>query len=122
QGRLQTEEEFAGIILKTSPDGGVTRLGDVARVELDAAEYGLRSLLDNKPAVGIGIMQSPGANALAVSDAVRAAMDELSADFPASLSTSIVYDPTQFVRSSIKAVVVTLLEAIALVVLVVIVF
>src|SRR5690606_37309001 len=90
QGRLQTEEEFAGIILKTSPDGGVTRLGDVARVELDAAEYGLRSLLDNKPAVGIGIMQSPGANALAVSDAVRAAMDELSADFPASLSTSIV--------------------------------
>ncbi|MDS1141621.1 multidrug efflux RND transporter permease subunit [Pusillimonas sp. SM2304] len=122
QGRLQSEEEFAGIILKTSPDGGVTRLGDVARVELDAAEYGLRSLLDNKPAVGIGIMQSPGANALAVSDAVRATMDELSADFPASLSSSIVYDPTQFVRSSIKAVVVTLLEAIALVVLVVIVF
>ncbi len=122
QGRLQTEEEFADIILKTSPDGGVTRLGDVARVELDASEYGLRSLLDNKPAVGIGIMQSPGANALAVSDGVRAVMQELSADFPASLSTSIVYDPTQFVRSSIKAVVVTLLEAIALVVLVVIIF
>lgn len=122
QGRLQTEEEFADIVLKTSSDGGVTRLGDVARIELAASEYGLRSLLDNKPAVALAIMQSPGANALDVSDQVRAAMQELSADFPASLESRIVYDPTQFVRASIKAVVVTLLEAIALVVLVVIVF
>lgn len=122
QGRLQTEEEFADIVLKTSADGGVTRLGDVARIELASSEYGLRSLLDNKPAVALGIMQSPGANALAVSDEVRAAMKELSADFPASVESRIVYDPTQFVRSSINAVVVTLLEAIALVVLVVIIF
>lgn len=122
QGRLQTEEEFADIVLKTSADGGVTRLGDVARIELASSEYGLRSLLDNKPAVALGIMQSPGANALAVSDEVRAVMKELSADFPASVESRIVYDPTQFVRSSINAVVVTLLEAIALVVLVVIVF
>ncbi|TEA71862.1 efflux RND transporter permease subunit [Allopusillimonas ginsengisoli] len=122
RGRLQTEEEFADIILKTSPDGGVTRLGDVARIELAASEYGLRSLLDNQPAVGLGIMQSPGANALEVSDQVRAAMKELSADFPTSLESRIAYDPTQFVRASIKAVVKTLLEAIALVVLVVIVF
>jgi len=122
QGRLQTEEQFADIVLKTSPDGGVTRLGDVARVELAAQEYGLRSLLNNKPAVALAIMQSPGANALAVSDQVRAAMDELSADFPPSVQSRIVYDPTQFVRSSIKAVVTTLLEAVALVVLVVIVF
>lgn len=121
-GRLHTEAEFSDIILKTSADGAVTRLGDVARVELASAEYGLRSLLDNKPAVGLAIMQSPGANALAVSDNVRAAMKELSADFPPSVKSSIVYDPTQFVRSSIKAVVMTLLEAIALVVLVVIVF
>ena len=122
QGRLQTEEQFGDIILKTSPDGGVTRLADVARVELAASEYGLRSLLDNKPAVAMAIMQSPGANALDVSARVRETMDELAKEFPASIQHRIVYDPTQFVRASIKAVVHTLLEAIALVVLVVIVF
>ncbi|MCH8617542.1 efflux RND transporter permease subunit [Undibacterium sp. TS12] len=122
QGRLQSEAEFAGIILKTSDDGAVTRLGDVAKIELAASEYGLRSLLNNKSAVAIPIFQSPGANALNVSDQVRAAMKELSADFPSSVKYEIVYDPTQFVRSSIHAVVETLLEAIALVVLVVIVF
>ncbi|MDQ8034392.1 MAG: efflux RND transporter permease subunit, partial [Bordetella sp.] len=122
RGRLQTEEEFRDIILKTSPDGGVTRLADVARVELDAQEYGLRSLLDNKPAVGMGIMQSPGANALDVATQVRAAMQELSQDFPPGVEYRIEYDPTQFVKSSIEAVVHTLLEAIALVVLVVILF
>ena len=122
RGRLQTEEEFRGIILKTSPDGAVTYLSDVARVELDAQEYGLRSLLDNKQAVGMGIMQSPGANALDVSSQVRAAMAELAQDFPPGVEYRIEYDPTQFVRSSIEAVVHTLLEAIALVVLVVILF
>ncbi|MFJ1301616.1 efflux RND transporter permease subunit [Pseudomonadota bacterium AL_CKDN230030165-1A_HGKHYDSX7] len=122
RGRLQTEEEFRDIILKTSPDGGVTHLSDVARVELDAQEYGLRSLLDNKPAVGMGIMQSPGSNALDVATQVRAAMQELSQDFPPGVEYRIEYDPTQFVKSSIEAVVHTLLEAIALVVLVVILF
>jgi The (Largely Gram-negative Bacterial) Hydrophobe/Amphiphile Efflux-1 (HAE1) Family len=122
RGRLQTEDEFGSIILKASADGAVTRLRDVARVELGASEYGLRSLLDNQPAVGIGIMEAPGANALAISEAVRATMAELSEDFPASLESRIMYDPTQFVRSSINAVIMTLLEAIALVVLVVIVF
>ncbi|MFF7395281.1 efflux RND transporter permease subunit [Achromobacter sp. NPDC008082] len=122
RGRLQSEEEFRDIILKTSPDGAVTHLSDVARVELDAQEYGLRSLLDNKQAVGMGIMQSPGANALDVSSKVRAAMAELAQDFPPGVEYRIEYDPTQFVRSSIEAVVHTLLEAIALVVLVVILF
>jgi multidrug efflux pump len=122
QGRLKTEAEFADIILKSSPNGGITRLGDVARIELDASEYGLRSLLDNKPAVAIPIFQAPGANALEISKNVRETMKELSKDFPDSVSYSIVYDPTQFVRSSIEAVVHTLLEAIALVVLVVIIF
>jgi multidrug efflux pump len=122
RGRLQSEDDFREIVLKTAPDGGVTRLGDVARVELAAAEYGLRSLLDNKPAVALAIMQSPGANALAVSEQVRAAMKDLSADFPTGVKYDVVYDPTQFVRSSIEAVVHTLLEAIALVVIVVIVF
>jgi multidrug efflux pump len=122
RGRLQTEEEFRDIILKTSPDGAVTHLSDVARVELDAQEYGLRSLLDNKQAVGMGIMQSPGANALDVSTKVRAAMAELAQDFPPGVEYRIEYDPTQFVSASIEAVVHTLLEAIALVVLVVILF
>ncbi|WP_079217136.1 efflux RND transporter permease subunit [Herbaspirillum robiniae] len=122
QGRLKTEAEFRDIILKASPDGATTKLGDVARVELAASEYGLRSLLDNKPAVAIPIFQAPGANALDVSKQVREAMKELSADFPKSVEYSIVYDPTQFVRSSIEAVVHTLLEAIALVVIVVIIF
>ncbi|MVW71993.1 efflux RND transporter permease subunit [Bordetella sp. 15P40C-2] len=122
QGRLEDETEFGQIILKSSPDGAITRLSDVARIELGAQEYGLRSLLDNQPAIGMGIMQSPGANALDVSEQVRETMKELSADFPPSVAYRIEYDPTQFVRSSIKAVISTLLEAIALVVLVVIVF
>jgi multidrug efflux pump len=122
QGRLQSEDEFRDIVLKTSANGGVTRLGDVARVELDAAEYGLRSLLDNKPAVALGIMQAPGANALDVSKQVRDAMADLAKDFPPGVMFDVVYDPTQFVRASIEAVIHTLLEAIALVVIVVIVF
>jgi len=122
RGRLKTAEEFGDVILKTAPDGGVTHLRDVARVELAAAQYGLRSLLDNKPAVALGINQTPDANALAISDEVRALMAELKADMPDGVDYSIVYDPTQFVRSSIEAVVHTLLEAVALVVLVVIVF
>ena len=122
RGRLQTESQFGAIVIKTSPDGGVTYLRDVARVELAASEYGLRSLLDNKPAVALGINQQPGANSLAISDQVRKDMAELKKDFPAGVDYDIVYDPTQFVRSSIEAVIHTLLEAITLVVIVVIVF
>ncbi|MBP2314670.1 efflux RND transporter permease subunit [Azospirillum soli] len=122
RGRLKTAEEFGEVILKTGADGGVTLLRDVARVELAAAQYGLRSLLNNKPAVALAITQTPDANALAISDQVRATMAELKADMPDGVDYSIVYDPTQFVRSSIEAVVHTLLEAVALVVLVVIVF
>src|SRR5690606_27550875 len=115
RGRLQTEQDFADIVLKTGPNGAVTRLGDVARIELDAAEYGLRSLLDNKPAIGLGIMQAPGANALDIARRVRAEMEDLSKDFPPSLEYRIVYDTTKFVEASIQAVVKTLLEAVALV-------
>ncbi|MGA1858013.1 multidrug efflux RND transporter permease subunit [Azospirillum sp. 11R-A] len=122
RGRLKTADEFGDIVLKTGGEGGVTRLRDVARVELAAAQYGLRSLLDNKPAVALGITQTPDANALAISDEVRKVMAELKGDMPDGVDYSIVYDPTQFVRSSIEAVVHTLLEAVALVVLVVIVF
>ncbi len=121
QGRLKSVEEFQDIVLKT--DGGaVTYLRDVARVELAASQYGLRSLLDNQPAVAIAINQAPGANALAISETVRETMAELRADMPDGVEYSIVYDPTRFVQASIDAVIHTLLEAIALVVLVVIVF
>jgi multidrug efflux pump len=122
QGRLQSEEEFGNIIVRTGADGSVTLLKDVARVELGSTDYALRSLLNNKSAAAIAVFQSPGANALQLSTDVRAKMAELSADFPEDVEYSVVYDPTQFVRESINAVIKTLLEATALVVLVVIVF
>lgn len=121
-GRLETPEEFEGIIIRTGDDGQVTRLGDVARVEMGASEYALRSLLNNKNAVAIPIFAAPGANALEISRDVRAKMEELKENFPEGVDYSVVYDPTIFVRDSIKSVVKTLLEAVALVVLVVIVF
>ncbi len=122
QGRLQNEEEFGDIIVKTSADGAVTRLRDIARLELGAADYSLRSLLDNKDAVAVPIFAAPGSNAIAISDGVRATMAELKKSMPEGVTYEIVYDPTQFVRASIESVVHTLLEAIALVVLVVILF
>ncbi|HMB56465.1 MAG TPA: efflux RND transporter permease subunit [Arenimonas sp.] len=122
QGRLQSEEEFGRIVIKAGADGEIVRLSDVARIELGAGNYTLRSQLDNKDAVAIPIFQSPGANAIELSDAVRARMAELSKHFPEGMSYEVVYDPTVFVRDSIKAVVTTLLEAVLLVVLVVILF
>ncbi|URK16928.1 efflux RND transporter permease subunit [Thalassospira sp. GO-4] len=121
-GRLESPEEFQNIIIKREADGTITRLGDVARVEMEAQQYALRSLLDNKPAVAIPIFASPGSNALDISSNVRATMEELKQNFPDDLDYSIVYDPTVFVRGSIKSVIKTLLEAIALVVIVVTIF
>ncbi|HET9693925.1 MAG TPA: efflux RND transporter permease subunit, partial [Steroidobacteraceae bacterium] len=122
QGRLETEEEFGQIVIESGLDGEIVRLADVARLELGAGDYTLRSLLDNKDAVAIGIFEAPGANAIGVSDAVRARMAELATRFPEGVAYEVVYDPTVFVRDSIKAVVKTLLEAVLLVVLVVILF
>jgi multidrug efflux pump len=122
QGRLTDADQFGDIIIKRTPDGVVTKLRDVARIEIDAAQYGLRSLLDNKYAVAVPIFQSPGSNAIQISDRVRATMAELKKNMPDGVDYSIVYDPTIFVRGSIKAVVHTLLEALGMVVLVVIVF
>lgn len=122
QGRLQSPEEFGDIIIKTAPDGAVTRLRDAARIELGATQYSLRSLLDNKQAVALGVFQAPGANTIEVSNNVRRTMEELKKEFPEDIDYHIVYDPTTFVRDSIKAVIRTLLEAVALVVLVVVVF
>src|SRR5690348_3139673 len=122
QGRLQSEEEFGDIVVKTGTNGEITRLRDIARIELGASEYALRSLLDNKPAVAIGVFQAPASNAIAISDNVRATMAELKKNMPEGVDFEVIYDPTQFVRASIEAVVHTLLEAVALVVLVVILF
>jgi len=122
QGRLTSVEEFGDIIVKSGTNGAVTRLRDLGRLELGASEYALRSLLDNKPAVAVPVFQAPGGNALDISANVRATMAELKAGMPEGVDYTIVYDPTQFVRASIESVIHTLLEAVALVVLVVILF
>ncbi|MBV8464736.1 MAG: efflux RND transporter permease subunit [Burkholderiales bacterium] len=122
QGRLQTPEEFGDIIVKTAPDGAITRLRDISRIELGAEDYSLRSLLDNQQAVAIPITQAPGSNAIQIADDVRKTMEELKQNMPEGVDYNIVYDTTQFVRASIHAVIHTLLEAIVLVVLVVILF
>ena len=121
QGRLNSPEEFEDIVIKRD-NGVITRLGDVARAELDAQSYSLRSMLNNKPAVAIPIFAAPDANALELSANVRAKMKELKESFPEGLDYDIIYDPTVFVSHSIDAVIHTLLEAVVLVVLVVIVF
>jgi multidrug efflux pump len=121
EGRLSDPGQFSEIVIKRD-NGVITRLGDVARVEIDASQYGLRALLDNKQAIALPIFQSPGSNALRISDQVHAKMAELKKNFPQGLDYRIVYDPTSFVRDSITAVVHTLLEAVLLVVLVVILF
>jgi multidrug efflux pump len=122
QGRLTDVEQFGDIIIKHTANGVVSKLKDVARIEIEADQYGLRSLLNNQQAVAIPIFQSPGSNAIQISDNVRAAMKELKKNMPDGVDYSIVYDPTIFVRGSIKAVIHTLLEALMMVVLVVIVF
>jgi len=121
-GRLTDEEQFGDIIIRTGSDGQVTRLRDVARIEMGADAYALRSLLDGEPAVALQIIQAPGANALDVSAAVRETMARLEKNFPEGLALRIAYDPTVFVRASLESVATTLLEAIVLVVIVVVLF
>ncbi len=122
QGRLTTEEEFGNIIIKTGANGETVLLRDVARIELGAGEFALRSQLDNRSAVAIPVFQQPGSNALELSKNVRRTMAELKKNFPDGLDYKVVYDPTVFVDKSIDAVVATLFEAVLLVVLVVLVF
>ena len=121
-GRLSSEEEFGEIIVKTSANGEITRLRDVARVELGVDNYAILGYLNKMPAVSIAISQAPGSNALQLSTDVRAAMEEMRRGFPEGVEYRVVYDPTNFVRQSISAVVQTLIEALILVVLVVVLF
>ena len=122
KGRLISEEEFDQIIVKIGPNGEKLRLRDVARAEMGSGDYSLRALLNNKRAVGMGVFQLPGANALAVSQAVRSCMTELKKKMPEGVDYAIAYDPTVFVEKSIDAVIHTLIEALVLVVLVVVLF
>ena len=122
RGRLETVEEFGDIVLKRGDNGEILRLEDVARLEMGAGDYTLRSQLDGKDAVALGVFQAPGANALEIRDEVINTMDELSARFPQGVEYEAVYDTTIFVSDSIKAVIATLLEAVLLVVLVVTLF
>ena len=122
QGRLTTEEEFGNIIVRAGKDGEITRVRDVGRVELGSSTYALRSLLDNKPAAALPISQRPGSNALLTSQQVRETMERLKKNFPEGVDYKIVYDPTIFVRESIRAVGHTFIEALVLVVIVVLVF
>jgi hydrophobe/amphiphile efflux-1 (HAE1) family protein len=122
RGRLTDENEFGAIIIKTGEDGALTRLRDVARLELAAGDYALRSLLNNQSAVAIPIFQAPGSNALQLSSAVRETMERLEGNFPEGVEYRIVYDPTINVRDGIREVIITLFEAILLVVIVVVLF
>jgi hydrophobe/amphiphile efflux-1 (HAE1) family protein len=122
QGRLTDPQQFANVVIRSDPDGRQVRVSDVARVELGAADYASNTYLSGEPTVLLGVFQRPGSNALAAAAAVKAEMDTASKSFPPGLEYRIIYNPTEFISQSIEAVRSTLLEAIALVVLVVIVF
>ena len=121
-GRLQDVRQFENIIVKTDADGRITRVGDIARVELGAQDYLRNAYLDDRTATALGIFQLPGSNALATAAEIERTMAELKKGFPAGLDYDIIYNPTQFIQQSVDEVVKTIFEAVALVVIVVILF
>ena len=121
-GRLEDERQFGAIVVKTGEDGRVTRLEDIARVELAAQDYSANGYLDELPAVPILVFQRPGSNALETSDRLIAAMDDMAEDFPPGVAYDIVYNPTEFIAESVSEVFTTIWEAMILVVIVVILF
>jgi hydrophobe/amphiphile efflux-1 (HAE1) family protein len=122
QGRLATPEEFGDVVLKTDVDGRMVRLRDVARIELGAQDYSIKSYFSGRQGVALAIIQQPGSNALDAANSVIEALDEASKNFPPGIAYSIPYNPTEYVQHSVDAVEHTLIEAIILVVLVVVVF
>jgi hydrophobe/amphiphile efflux-1 (HAE1) family protein len=122
QGRLTSTEQFGDIVIRANPDGSVLRVRDVARVELGAATLDTESRLNGRPTVTMGIYLAPGANAVAVADSVRKTLDQLAQRFPEGVRYTVVYDTSTFVSDTIREVITTLLEAFALVVLVVYLF
>src|SRR5215813_177250 len=122
KGRLSTVQEFENIIVRTNPDGSILRLGDVARLELGAANLDRETGLNGSPAAAIAIYQTPGANALTTFQAVKDKLTELEKRFPEGLAWKVTYDPTTFVKDTIHEVQKTLIEAFVLVVIVVYLF
>jgi HAE1 family hydrophobic/amphiphilic exporter-1 len=122
QGRLVQPNEFGSIIVRATPDGGIIRLGDVSRIELGTLNYTSIGRFDGKPAANIGVFQIPGSNALEVAKAVRKRMEELKQRFPNDLDYTISLDTTLPVSDGIKEIVITLCEAIGLVIVVVFIF
>jgi hydrophobic/amphiphilic exporter-1 (mainly G- bacteria), HAE1 family len=122
QGRLSEVEEFERIVIRANPDGSTVRVRDVGRVELGAKSQDALARLNGGDTAGIAIYQAPGANALAVAEGIRAAMEELAERFPDDLGYEVVYDTSEFVSASLEKVVHTLFEAFVLVVLVVFLF
>jgi hydrophobe/amphiphile efflux-1 (HAE1) family protein len=122
KGRLNTVAEFENIVVRTNADGSVLRLGDVARLELGAANLDRETRFNGSPASAIAIYQSPGANAITTLQAVRDKLTELQKRFPEDLAWKVTYDPTTFVKATISEVQKTLIEAFVLVVIVVYLF
>jgi multidrug efflux pump len=122
QNRFTTPEQFASVILRANPDGSVIRLGDVARVELGAQNYLSGIDLNGRPAAGMAVQLTPGANALAVAEGVKGRMAELARSFPQDIGWSVPYDTTPFINASVRSVVQTLIEAMLLVFIVMYLF
>jgi len=121
-GRLSTPDQFNDIVIAADADGRVTRIRDIARVELGAQNYTSNAYLDNQVATAIGIYQRPGSNALATAASVRSTMDELAKGFPPGLAYRVAYNTTDFIQQSVDEVISTLFEAALLVVIVIILF
>ncbi|MBF0324575.1 MAG: efflux RND transporter permease subunit [Alphaproteobacteria bacterium] len=122
QGRLTEPAQFGNVIVKTDAEGRVTRLKDIARIELGAQDYSLNGYLDRRPAVPVAVFQRPGSNALATAERLLKKMEELSKAFPPGVRYDVPYNPTQFIAQSVSAVNTTIFEAMALVVVVVVLF
>ncbi|MEM7548593.1 MAG: multidrug efflux RND transporter permease subunit [Bacteroidota bacterium] len=122
QGRLNNIEEFANIIVRNGEDGQLVRVRDIGRVELGAASYSTKGYLGKTAAVALPIFQRPGTNAIETADEVISIMEEISQSFPQGIEYRIAYNPTEFIQQSIDEVVVTIFEAVILVVLVIIIF
>ena len=124
QGRLVTPEQFGDVVIRTDAEGRITRLRDVARVELGSQDYNLRGYFgpESNQGIALAVIQQPGANALDAADLVLEEMRDASADFPSGMEYLIPYNPTEYVAASVETVQETLLEAVVLVIIVVIVF
>lgn len=122
EGRLSSEEEFGAIVVRANTDGSIVRLKDLARVELGAQDYNMKSRLNGKPSALIALYQTPGTNALMAAANVKKAMEEAKSRFPSDLDYVVAIDTTKSVTEGIKEIAITLLEAMILVIIVVFIF